>query len=197
MKEGYIRKYLDSDMTTKDDYIHHISTIEDIDNLRQETKKLYVQYNQQAILIKKLEFELEMEQGHTNILRHDNQTLKKTAVDMSVLSEQEEEFISNKLLKHITGLKKEKGELLIQVEQEEEWLTNMLQKKLVQVWLYCRIKSSHLCILCYLTMRSKASKGKNRSGKYFGTRARVHGKQITKTIGITSSTTNFTYSFST
>ncbi|KAG1089995.1 hypothetical protein G6F42_019819 [Rhizopus arrhizus] len=74
-----------------------------------------------------------MEQGHTNILRHDNQALKKTAVDMSALTEQEEEFISNKLLKHITGLKKEKGELLVQVEQEEEWLTNMLQKKLVQL----------------------------------------------------------------
>lgn len=51
----------------------------------------------------------------------------------TALTEQEEEFISNKLLKHITGLKKEKGELLVQVEQEEEYLTNMLQKKLVQV----------------------------------------------------------------
>jgi hypothetical protein len=148
-------------MTTKDDYIHHISTIENIDNLRQETKELYAQYNQQAIHIKKLEFELEMAQGHTNILRHDNQTLKKAAVDMSVLNEQEEEFMSNKLLKHITGLKKEKGELLIQVEQEEEWLTNMLQKKLVQVCLYCRIKLFQLCIVCYLIIILKASKGKN------------------------------------
>jgi DNA-directed RNA polymerase subunit L len=49
------------------------------------------------------------------------------------LNEQEEEFISNKLLKHINSLKKEKGELLVQVEQEEEHLTNMLQKKLAQV----------------------------------------------------------------
>jgi len=107
--------------------------LEDIQQLRQEAKKLCDQYYQQSLYIKKLEFDLEMEQGHTNILRHDNQALKKTAVDMSALTEQEEEFISNKLLKHITGLKKVKGELLVQVEQEEEWLTNMLQKKLVQV----------------------------------------------------------------
>ncbi|CAO3589701.1 unnamed protein product [Absidia cylindrospora] len=49
---------------------------------------------------------------------------------MTALAEQEEEYISNKLLKRITGLKKEKSELLIQVEQEEEYMTNMLQKKL-------------------------------------------------------------------
>lgn len=49
------------------------------------------------------------------------------------MAEQEEEFISNRLLKRITGLKKEKGELLLQVEQEEEYMTNMLQKKLNQL----------------------------------------------------------------
>ncbi|KAI8639116.1 hypothetical protein BD408DRAFT_276816 [Parasitella parasitica] len=131
--EGYIQKYIDSDMSTKDDYIRHIATLGNIDHLREEAKKLYEKHRQQAARIKKLEFELEMEQGHTNILHNDNQSLKKTAVDMSVFTEQEEESISNRLLKHITGLKKEKGELLIQVEQEEEWLTNMLQKKLVQL----------------------------------------------------------------
>ncbi|CAG8568225.1 16217_t:CDS:2 [Racocetra fulgida] len=69
-----------------------------------------------------------MEQGHVNILRHDNQMLRQMTVDM-----QEEEYISNKLLKRISGLKKEKGELLLQVEQEEEYLTNTLQKKLNQL----------------------------------------------------------------
>lgn len=49
------------------------------------------------------------------------------------MAEQEEEYISNKLLKRISGLKKEKGELLLQVEQEEEYMTNMLQKKLNQL----------------------------------------------------------------
>jgi len=54
-------------------------------------------------------------------------------VDMHASAEQEEEYISNKLLKLISGLKKEKGELLVQVEQEEEYLTNTLQRKLNQL----------------------------------------------------------------
>lgn len=58
------------------------STIENIDILREETKKLYTKYTNQAAKIKKLEFDLEMEQGHVNILRHDNQSLRKRAVDM-------------------------------------------------------------------------------------------------------------------
>ncbi|KAF9309770.1 hypothetical protein BGZ91_007296, partial [Linnemannia elongata] len=48
------------------------------------------------------------------------------------VAEQEEENISNRLLKRISGLKKEKGELMLQVEQEEEYLTKTLQKKLSQ-----------------------------------------------------------------
>jgi len=83
--------------------------------------------------LKKLKFQLEMEQGHVNILRHDNQMLRQMTVNMSAIAEQEEEYISNKLLKRISGLKKEKGELLVQVEQEEEYLTNTLQKKLTQL----------------------------------------------------------------
>ncbi|GAN10340.1 coiled-coil domain-containing protein 6 [Mucor ambiguus] len=131
--EGYIRKYIEADTSSENDYMQLIATMDSIQQLRQEIRKLHDQYQQQLLHIKKLGFDLEMVQGHANILRHENQSLKKTAVDMSILAEQEEEFISNKLLKHITGLKKEKGELLIQVEQEEEWLTNMLQKKLVQL----------------------------------------------------------------
>ncbi|KAI8880909.1 hypothetical protein K501DRAFT_254166 [Backusella circina FSU 941] len=107
--------------------------IEDINQLKSEMKSLYEVLSQQKTHIKNLEFSLEMEQGQVNILQHNNQTLRKRAVDMTVLNEQEEEFISNKLLKHINSLKKEKGELLVQVEQEEEHLTNMLQKKLIQL----------------------------------------------------------------
>ncbi|KAG2234511.1 hypothetical protein INT48_007324 [Thamnidium elegans] len=123
-----IQKHLE-EQSTLDDH----SKIENIDILRQATKELYSKYSHDATKLKKLQFDLEMEQGQINILRHENQALKKKAVQVSALTEQEEEYISNKLLKHITGLKKEKGELLIQVEQEEEYLTNMLQKKLVQV----------------------------------------------------------------
>ncbi|KAJ9050465.1 hypothetical protein DSO57_1014123 [Entomophthora muscae] len=84
-------------------------------------------------LIKKLRFELEMERGQVNILRHDNKLLKELAVKLHASAEQEEEFMLNKLLKRISGLKKEKGDLMVQVEQEEEFLTNSLQKKLFQL----------------------------------------------------------------
>ncbi|KAL1930255.1 hypothetical protein VTP01DRAFT_1409 [Rhizomucor pusillus] len=119
-----------SEYTTKFDTLINI---QDIEELRNETKKLHEKCIQQAARIKKLEFDLEMEQGHVNILRHDNQMLRQMTVDMTALAEQEEEYISNKLLKRISGLKKEKGELLVQVEQEEEYMTNMLQKKLNQL----------------------------------------------------------------
>ncbi|CAG8812683.1 20706_t:CDS:2, partial [Racocetra persica] len=98
-----------------------------------ELQSAYERIRQQELDIKNLKFELEMEQGHVNILRHDNQMLRQMTVDMHVSAEQEEEYISNKLLKRISGLKKEKGELLLQVEQEEEYLTNTLQKKLNQL----------------------------------------------------------------
>ncbi|CAO3645220.1 unnamed protein product [Cunninghamella blakesleeana] len=113
-----------------DDKLTILLSINDINQLKEETQKLYKTNQQQQAQIKKLEFEVEMEQGHVNILRHDNQALKQLTVNMTALAEQEEEYISNKLLKRITGLKKEKSELLMQVEQEEEYMTNMLQKKL-------------------------------------------------------------------
>ena len=48
-------------------------------------------------------------------------------------AEQEEEFISNTLLKKIQALKKEKETLALNYEQEEECLTNDLSRKLSQV----------------------------------------------------------------
>ena len=48
-------------------------------------------------------------------------------------AEQEEEFISNTLLKKIQALKKEKETLALNYEQEEECLTNDLSRKLNQV----------------------------------------------------------------
>ncbi|CAH1757545.1 14557_t:CDS:10 [Entrophospora sp. SA101] len=98
--------------------------------LKKELEKAFEIVRQQELEIKKLKFELEMVQGHINILRHDNQMLRQKT---HASAEQEEEFISNKLLKRISNLKKEKGELLLQVEQEEEYLTNTLQKKLNQL----------------------------------------------------------------
>ena len=49
-------------------------------------------------------------------------------------AEQEEEFISNTLLKEIHSLKKEKERLAMNYEQEEEYLTNDLSRKLFKVW---------------------------------------------------------------
>ena len=48
-------------------------------------------------------------------------------------AEQEEEFISNTLMKKIQELKKEKETLAMNYEQEEEFLTNDLSRKLMQV----------------------------------------------------------------
>ncbi|KAL7331674.1 hypothetical protein PS15p_203834 [Mucor circinelloides] len=115
------------------DHLEELMAIENLGELRDQVKQLHEKCVEQQIHIKKLEFELEMEQGHVKILKHDNKLLRQMTVDMNAMAEQEEEFISNRLLKRITGLKKEKGELLLQVEQEEEYMTNMLQKKLNQL----------------------------------------------------------------
>lgn len=56
--------------------------IDNVGQLKAEVKKLHEKYVQQEALIKKLEFELEMEQGHVKILRHDNKLLRQTTVDM-------------------------------------------------------------------------------------------------------------------
>ncbi|CEG68378.1 hypothetical protein RMATCC62417_04651 [Rhizopus microsporus] len=115
------------------DQLEELLRIQDLDELKSKVKELHSRFLEQEARIKKLEFELEMEKGHVKILKHDNKALKQMAVEMNAVAEQEEEFISNKLLKRISGLKKEKSELLLQVEQEEEYMTNMLQKKLNQL----------------------------------------------------------------
>lgn len=51
-------------------------------------------------------------------------------------AEQEEEYISNTLLKKIQALKKEKETLAHHYEQEEECLTNDLSRKLTQVYYF-------------------------------------------------------------
>lgn len=52
---------------------------------------------------------------------------------MQAKAEQEEEFISNTLLKKIQELKKEKETLANNYEREEEFLTNDLSRKLQQL----------------------------------------------------------------
>ena len=62
-------------------------------------------------------------------------------------AEQEEEFISNTLLKKIQTLKKEKEILAMNYEQEEEYLTNDLSKKLSQVYFNTALNNRNICNL--------------------------------------------------
>ena len=50
--------------------------------LKRELQNAYERIRQQELDTKKLKFEVEMEQGHVNILRHDNQMLRRMTVDM-------------------------------------------------------------------------------------------------------------------
>ena len=59
---------------------------------------------------------------------------RQASVHIQAKAEQEEEFISNTLLKKIQALKKEKENLALNYEQEEECLTNDLSRKLDQVY---------------------------------------------------------------
>ncbi|KAG0300350.1 hypothetical protein BGZ98_009249 [Dissophora globulifera] len=105
----------------------------DPDTLKRALAEAVEKQKEQEALIKKLRHEVDVERGHATILRHDNQVLRQMKANMHAVAEQEEENISNRLLKRISGLKKEKGELMLQVEQEEEYLTKTLQKKLSQL----------------------------------------------------------------
>lgn len=65
-------------------------------------------------------------------LTEENKELRKNSVSIQQQAEQEEEFISNTLLKRIQRLKQEKESLAINYEQEEEFLTNDLTRKLLK-----------------------------------------------------------------
>lgn len=62
--------------------MEELLAIDNLGQLRAQVKKLHEKYVQQQALIKKLEFELEMEQGHVKILRNDNKLLRQMTVDM-------------------------------------------------------------------------------------------------------------------
>jgi len=66
-------------------------------------------------------------------LMEDRRHIQEAAVAIQARAEQEEEFISNTLLKKIQMLKKEKETLAINYEQEEECLTNDLSRQLNQL----------------------------------------------------------------
>ncbi|KAG8035282.1 hypothetical protein G9C98_004530 [Cotesia typhae] len=80
-----------------------------------------------------LKVELETYKLRVKALQEENRGLRQASVIIQAKAEQEEEFISNTLLKKIQALKKEKETLAHHYEQEEECLTNDLSKKLNQL----------------------------------------------------------------
>jgi len=80
-----------------------------------------------------LHAELETYKLRVKSLQEENKALRQASVHIQAKAEQEEEFISNTLLKKIQALKKEKESLALNYEQEEECLTNDLSRKLVQL----------------------------------------------------------------
>lgn len=87
-----------------------------------------------------LKVELETYKLRVRTLQEENKSLKQASVLIQAKAEQEEEFISNTLLKKIQELKKEKELLALNYEQEEECLTNDLSRKLNQL----RSEKAHL-----------------------------------------------------
>ncbi|KAK4302640.1 hypothetical protein Pmani_025286 [Petrolisthes manimaculis] len=80
-----------------------------------------------------LRAELETYKLRVKSLHEENRALRQASVNIQARAEQEEEFISNTLLKKIQALKKEKETLALNYEQEEECLTNDLSRKLSQL----------------------------------------------------------------
>lgn len=80
-----------------------------------------------------LKVELETYKLRVKALQEENRALRQASVSIQAKAEQEEEYISNTLLKKIQALKKEKETLAHHYEREEECLTNDLSRKLNQL----------------------------------------------------------------
>ncbi|XP_017843696.2 coiled-coil domain-containing protein 6 [Drosophila busckii] len=82
---------------------------------------------------KVLKAELDTSKTKCKVVQEENRFLKQASVIIQAKAEQEEEYISNTLLKKIQALKKEKETLAHHYEREEECLTNDLSRKLDQL----------------------------------------------------------------
>uniref|UniRef100_A0A1I7YVL5 Mitotic spindle assembly checkpoint protein MAD1 n=1 Tax=Steinernema glaseri TaxID=37863 RepID=A0A1I7YVL5_9BILA len=76
---------------------------------------------------------VEQMKAKVKVLENQNKSIRESAVRMQARVEQEEEYISNMLLKRIQKLKNDKESLALMYEQEEEYLTNDLTRKLSQL----------------------------------------------------------------
>ncbi|EAT47500.1 AAEL001379-PB [Aedes aegypti] len=82
---------------------------------------------------KVLKVELDTYKIRVKVIQEENRALRQASVIIQAKAEQEEEYISNTLLKKIQALKKEKETLAHHYEREEECLTNDLSRKLDQL----------------------------------------------------------------
>ncbi|RVE45612.1 hypothetical protein evm_009725 [Chilo suppressalis] len=90
-----------------------------IESLQQQNRVLKVEVDTYKLRVK--------------ALQEENRALRQASVSIQAKAEQEEEYISNTLLKKIQALKKEKETLAHHYEREEECLTNDLSRKLNQL----------------------------------------------------------------
>lgn len=97
---------------------------------REQLQKRIESLSQQNRVLK---VELETYKLRVKALQEENKGLRQASVIIQAKAEQEEEFISNTLMKKIQALKKEKETLALNYEQEEECLTNDLSRKLNQL----------------------------------------------------------------
>ncbi|PNH04551.1 Coiled-coil domain-containing protein 6 [Tetrabaena socialis] len=80
--------------------------------------------------LKKVSLQADYERRRADGLAEELKLAKEHTIMVQKQIEQEEEYITNKLMKRLDQLKKEKAVLASEVAQEEEFLTNTLQKRL-------------------------------------------------------------------
>lgn len=76
---------------------------------------------------------LERERRRSGTFAEELRLAKEQNLAVQTMVEQEEEYITNRLMKRLEQLKQEKQILANEVEQEEEFLTNTLQKRLEKI----------------------------------------------------------------
>ncbi|GAV06632.1 hypothetical protein RvY_16588 [Ramazzottius varieornatus] len=97
---------------------------------REQTQRLIERLQQENRVLK---MELDTQKHRIKALQDENKSLRQQSVMIQAKAEQEEEYISNTLMKKIQVLKQEKETLAQNYEQEEECLTNDLSRKLLKL----------------------------------------------------------------
>eukprot|EP00475_Leptophrys_vorax_P024320 TRINITY_DN3354_c0_g1_i3.p1 TRINITY_DN3354_c0_g1~~TRINITY_DN3354_c0_g1_i3.p1 ORF type:complete len:194 (-),score=56.66 TRINITY_DN3354_c0_g1_i3:353-934(-) len=83
--------------------------------------------------VDELKAELARERAKSHALSEELIRLKEQQLRQHVEIEQEEEFITNKLLKTLRNLEKEKNQILMEIDREQEYLTNTLHRRMSQI----------------------------------------------------------------